>query len=103
MIRLIPPLTALGALPLMACAQTPPVDDTPVRGAGDGYQCDASMLGDLVGKPATAELGQDALQRSNSRTLRWIQPGTAVTMDFRQDRLNIKLDEQNVVTGTNCG
>ncbi len=98
MIRIILP-----ALALAACAQTPPpAEETPVRG-DTGYTCNAEGLSDLVGRPATAELGATALDRSDSRTLRWIQPGTAVTMDYRQDRLNIYLDEKNVVEKFTCG
>lgn len=104
MTRFIPTaFAAAAALPLIACAQTPPIDDTPVMGGGSGFKCDASMLGDLIGKPASQDLGTDALKRSGSRNLRWIQPNTAVTMDYREDRLNIRLDGQNVVTGSNCG
>lgn len=66
-------------------------------------QCTADPVQDLVGRPATAELGQDALTRSNSRALRWIRPGDAVTMDFRQDRLNIHLDARGAVERITCG
>jgi hypothetical protein len=98
MIRIILP-----ALALAACAPMPPLtDETPVRG-DTGYTCNAEGLADLVGQPATAELGATALERSGSRTLRWIQPGMAVTMDYRQDRLNVYLDEQNVVARFTCG
>ena len=63
----------------------------------------ADGLGDLSGQPATAELGAQALERSGGRTVRWIQPNTAVTMDYRQDRLDIYLDENNAVSKISCG
>lgn len=66
-------------------------------------KCDASMLGDIVGKPASEELGNDAVKRSGSRTMRWLAPGMAVTMDFREDRLNIELDADRKVVGSRCG
>jgi hypothetical protein len=98
MIRIILP-----ALALAACAQTPPpTEETPVHG-DTGYTCNAEGLADLIGRPATAGLGAAALERSGSRSLRWIQPGTAVTMDYRLDRLNIHLDGKNVVTKFTCG
>jgi len=93
MIRLFPLLTLLGAC---AAAQQPPV-------VGAGAVCKADGLADLVGRPATAELGAQALERAGARTLRWIQPGTAVTMDFRQDRLDIHLDDHNLVKQLTCG
>ena len=93
MIRLFPLLALLGAC---AAAQQPPV-------VGAGAVCKADGLADLVGRPATADLGAQALERASARTLRWIQPGTAVTMDFRQDRLDIYLDEHNDVSRASCG
>lgn len=100
MIRFTPALAAIVAVPLAACAQMPPVDETPVMGAG---QCDASKLGDLIGKTAASAVVADAQQRSMSRTVRVIKPGMAVTMDYRTDRLNIDVTDRNVVTATRCG
>lgn len=100
MIRFTPALAAIVAVPLAACAQMPPVDETPVMGAG---QCDASKLGDLIGKTATSAVVADAQQRSMSRTVRVIKPGMAVTMDYRTDRLNIDVTDRNVVAATRCG
>jgi hypothetical protein len=74
----------------------------PLAHGGDAI-CKADGLADLVGKSATADLGAEALSRSGARTLRWIQPGTMVTMDYRQDRLDVHLDEHNVVTRLSCG
>ncbi|TPG21850.1 peptidase inhibitor I78 [Sphingomonas koreensis] len=91
--RALLPLALLGAC---AAAQTPVV-------GGAAQSCKADGLDDLVGKAATAELGAAALDRSGAKSLRWIQPGTMVTMDFRRDRLNLHLDAGNVVTRINCG
>lgn len=85
----------------MACAAVPPEDTTPA-GGGDG-RCDASNLGDLVGREASEALGAEALRRSGSRTLRWIRPGDIVTMDYSEQRLNIHLDERNRVDHFACG
>ena len=94
---------AAGALLMnMACAAVPPEDEPREVGAS-GYRCDASGLADLVGRAATSELGGDALRRSGARTLRWIRPGDVVTMDYREDRLNVHLDGQNRVERFNCG
>ena len=94
-----PVLAAL--LPLvMACAAVPP--DAEAEPVGDG-RCDAATLGNLVGRAATRELGVEALRRSGARALRWIRPGDAVTMDYREDRLNIHLDARNRVERFACG
>jgi len=43
------------------------------------------------------------LKASGATTLRWGAPGTAMTMDFRQDRLTVSYDEKMVVTSARCG
>ena len=86
----------------MACAAVPPDDAAEPAGGSDG-RCDASSLGDLVGREASEALGAEALRRSGSRALRWIRPGDIVTMDYREDRLNIHLDDRNRVERFACG
>lgn len=95
---------ALIAVALAGCTtgQTTPVTDTvpPVMG-DDG--CGRSRIGDLVGRTMTAAVEAEVRQRSGAKTIRVIRPGMAVTMDFRDDRLNIDVDARNVVTGVRCG
>ncbi|MCM8731392.1 I78 family peptidase inhibitor [Hephaestia sp. GCM10023244] len=94
----------LGAVALAACAQTPsPATDIPAANDPSGVACKADALTDLVGQPASAALGATAMERAGARTVRWIQPNSAVTMDFRFDRLNIMLDDKNAVTSFTCG
>ncbi len=57
----------------------------------------------LVGQAASADLAARAVQLTGARTVRWIRPGDMVTMDFREDRLNIELDAQGRVTLFRCG
>ena len=86
----------------MACAAVPP-DDSAVEPGGGSYRCNAEPLADLVGRPASQELGAEALRRSGARSLRWIRPGDMVTMDYSESRLNIHLDGQGRVERFNCG
>ena len=65
--------------------------------------CDTTCADTLIGSPATASLGTQVLKLTGARALRWIQPGTMVTMDFRADRLNIRLDANNRITKIDCG
>lgn len=89
-----------------ACAPVPPAapgeDPVPVHG-GTGRQCDAAAAQALVGREATGELGAEALRLSGAGPLRWIPPNSAVTMDYRPDRLNIELDAANMVMRIRCG
>jgi len=91
-----------GMLLIGACAAAPadPLEGIPEAGAG---KCDAARAQALIGRTATTELGGEALRLTGAKALRWIQPGTMVTMDFRTDRLNIELDAQNRVTKIRCG
>ena len=94
------------ALMLVAGCMTPAgVDGEPVpdHGATPGYRCDASRAQGLVGQQATAEIGARALDLTAARTIRWIRPGQAVTMDYREDRLNIALDARNRIEQVTCG
>jgi hypothetical protein len=47
---------------------------------------------------------RDELQRwTNSRVARVLRPGDAATMDFREDRLNIGVDDGGQIAGLRCG
>ena len=82
--------------------ETAPPPPSVEAGGADGA-CDASILADLVGQPATEALAADAMKRSGAHSLRWIAPGTMVTQDYREDRLNIELDAANKVISSRCG
>lgn len=93
-------IVAAGLLLLAGCA-TMAQDDTPIP--TEAGECRIDDLAPLIGRAATAELGTEALRLSRARTIRWIQPGMAVTMDYRPDRLNIRLDAANRVEAFDCG
>ena len=89
---------------MSGCATVPPApaaEEEP-RVFGEG-NCNAAPAQRLLGRAATSQLGSEALRLSGATALRWIQPGSAVTMDYRTDRLNIELDAQNRATRIRCG
>lgn len=86
---------------LMAGCET--VNDDIPSNDDPRYACSTATLGSLVGQTAITQLGAEAMRMANARTIRWIRPGDAVTMDYRSDRLNIDIDAQNRVTGFRCG
>ena len=45
----------------------------------------------------------DALAQSGAKEIRWIRPGGVVTMDYRVDRLNARLDKRGRVREFTCG
>lgn len=65
--------------------------------------CDATKLQYAVGQKSSAALGAKLMQESGAKTLRWMPPRTAATMDFRSDRLNIAYNDAMVITSIDCG
>ncbi|OYW58648.1 MAG: hypothetical protein B7Z31_07300 [Rhodobacterales bacterium 12-65-15] len=82
---------ALLCLPILisACVAPEPVD----RDA-----CGASDLQYLVGQPASV---LDGLRFSQE--LRLIQPGTSATLDYRAERLNIRINANDFIAEVACG
>lgn len=65
--------------------------------------CDATKLQYAVGQKSSTALGAKLMQESGAKTLRWMPPRTAATMDFRSDRLNIAYDDTMIITAIDCG
>ena len=87
------------ALPLAACMTTPA---TPPP-AEQGGKCDAAAVQGHVGHKATSEVGAAVLSESGARTLRWGAPNSAWTMDYREDRVNVRYDAAMTITDVTCG
>ena len=97
----------LGALIMTSgCAPVPPSDDpnadVPVHGRS-GRVCNAARAQQLVGRQATAELGAEAMRLTGAAMMRWLRPGDIVTMEYREDRLNVELDARGRVKALRCG
>jgi hypothetical protein len=114
---------ALIALPLLAVAatgcmgeKTTPVSSgyadkgplgergqaLPPPAEGAGGACNPDEAKPFVGKRGTDVVDQ-ARVAADAETVRLIKPGQAVTMDFRTDRLNLKLDDMGIVIAVTCG
>jgi hypothetical protein len=65
--------------------------------------CNAEKAQYHIGHDATQQMGAAILKDSGARTLRWGPPGGAWTMDYRQDRVNVRYDETMKITGVTCG
>ena len=89
-------------LTVSACATSEDTGPTAPPPMGPA-NCNADAVQDLVGQTASQSLAATAMERSGADTLRWIPPNSAVTMDFRAERLNISYDQQLVVADINCG
>jgi hypothetical protein len=65
--------------------------------------CDAGAAQSHVGRDATKTVGETILKDSGARTLRWGPPGAAWTMDYREDRVNVRYDGQMTIVEITCG
>ncbi len=77
-------------------------EQVPAAETATGH-CDASKVSAMVGKPHTPALAEEARKLSGAKTVRSIRPGDVVTMDYREDRLNLRIDGQGRVEGASCG
>ena len=92
------PAAAALLMTMAGCATA--AEEVPARGRG---ACDSTKAQKLAGRARSAELGAEALRLSGARTVRWIPPGAMVTMDYREDRLNLHLDGKGKVVRVACG
>ena len=65
--------------------------------------CEADSLQTYIGQKADADIGAKILADSGAKTLRWGGPGTMWTMDYREDRVNVRYDDAMIITEVKCG
>lgn len=114
---LVLPCAALLALSLAACTSDPdmaadtappatvPADAAPAPATpGDTpAPCNAEAAQSFVGKEASQSTVAEAKAAAGANDMRVIEPGQPVTMDYRVDRLNVDVDEGNVIARIHCG
>lgn len=95
------PIIAIGLAicPLAGCAPGG-ADSTPPPPQA---QCDNGKMGNFTGQKASAELGARMLAASGAKTLRWGPPRSAMTMDYRADRLTVAYDDTLTIISARCG
>jgi len=126
--HLIRPLSmALAALFALSACATPSQEPPAADDSADGFAAapppppmdeaaphqqveeDAAMTCDATpGKWAVGEIADDALVAkvkadTGSDRVRVIRPGMMVTMDYREDRVNLDVDADNRVLTIRCG
>jgi hypothetical protein len=88
-------------LAISACATTTPGtggDNPPVADS-----CNADGARSSVGKVATPEVVEQARRDAGAEVARVLKPGQMVTMEYREGRLNIDVDANNVIKNVRCG
>lgn len=101
-LSLVLPLVLASGLAACASAgdEAPPPADA---AAGIVGTCDAAPAQQFVGRAADDATVQAAVRASGAAQSRVITPDTMVTMDFREDRVNLWLDTDGKITRITCG
>src|SRR5437763_5623250 len=87
---------------LLAACSTAPAAPI-IHGQTPGHKCDKAGTEAFIGKAGTKVNGAAIKRASHAAVLRWAPPGYAMTMDFREDRVTIWLDEARRITKISCG
>lgn len=95
-------------LPLAACSHTGSAGgsgEAPrvVEQGGAPQRCNPDALRGLQGQLASQAVVDKAVKDSGARHARVAKPGMAMTMDFREDRLTLQVDENNRIVSASCG
>ncbi|MFP7723244.1 I78 family peptidase inhibitor [Lysobacter sp. A3-1-A15] len=85
-----------------ATAEAPPMSDPTPPMPVDSCDADAARPA-AIGRVATAAVVEQARIDASADMARVIKPGMMVTMEYRAGRLNIDVDENNVITHVRCG
>ena len=65
--------------------------------------CAAGPAEVLIGERYRRGVPSRARKLSGARAVRVVYPGQVVTQDFREDRLNLRLDYRRRITAVRCG
>lgn len=84
---------------LAACA----AGGTPIHGVTPGHKCETANTARFVGQPATSELGAAIVRETHAAVLRWARPGVMLTMDYREDRVTVRIGADHKVAAISCG
>lgn len=94
---------ALAAILLTACttiASPPMSDPNPPQPLGCNAEAARSAA---LGKAATAVVVERARIDAGAQMARVLKPGQMVTMEYREGRLNIDVDDAGIIINLRCG
>ncbi|GAA5002422.1 hypothetical protein FNZ56_08985 [Pseudoluteimonas lycopersici] len=86
-----------------ACTPMPPKANATTPFPPRAMRCQADPGQQYIGQVAGEEVVAQAKAATGADSVRVLKPGMAATMDFRDDRLNLHLDEHDVIVSVNCG
>jgi hypothetical protein len=92
-------LALAGALLVAACAAAQPS----IHGITPGHKCEAAGTQHFIGQLASSAIGAAIMRQTRAAVLRWAPPGVMLTMDYREDRVTVRLGPDRKITALNCG
>lgn len=96
-------MAALAGCVVVEDNSTRVVDAVPPPPRPGAMACNAAAAQYHVGHDATQAMGKAILKDSGARSLRWGPPNGAWTMDYREDRVNVRYDDKMKITEVTCG
>ncbi|MFC7369565.1 I78 family peptidase inhibitor [Vreelandella zhaodongensis] len=99
----------LASVLLVACAGAPddisaPAPPTVGQGAASAETvCDAEAIQHAIGTSFDEASVPTLQSESGARQVRVLRPNSAATMDYREDRLNILLESNDMIEALRCG
>lgn len=99
--RLALAFVPLLAVSLGACAAKPMRTGGPLPPQLQTCRPDAAQS--AIGAAATPERVEQIRQQTHSRVVRVLHPGQMVTMEFSGERVDVRVDAQNIVLSVGCG
>lgn len=84
--------------------EVPEATDVPAPAPDEASaaQCGADQLGDFINVLPSTDILDKIKERIGDKQIRVINPGDAVTMDFRPDRLNAETGEDGRIKQFRC-
>lgn len=68
----------------------------------NGQVCDADQAESAVGQKVSPDLVEQYRKQANAESARALRPDDVITMEYNPQRLNLKVDEQDIVISVNC-
>jgi hypothetical protein len=88
---------------LPACAATANPVELPIPSRGAGVVCRSQGLARFVGRQANSEVASEMRKVSGAKTVRWVRPGSVITMEYRDDRVTVRVSASDRVIAAHCG
>ncbi len=82
------------------------MDGSPSDSAMTGdseHRCDADPAQQFVGESGSSELESQVKEATGSKQVRTLRPDDVITMEYNPERINLRLDDDGVITSIGCG